>query len=208
MDDIKKMPKRSFNRYEHNGYWKYVEFGLKYKSWDKFRRCVFTSLVAENTGQTRLDFIRLNSIIITNIGMDEKLTQKLVDAGIGHFTDIENIIKLSHQRGRDELVHRSLKELTTKEQLPFKRMKMNQAYYYLQVITHIMFEAYKRDITEDIIPVTSYPNTFRRILIDFAVKFVRHSGQLTMKVREYMMNRLKLDVLWERCQSPPTIAVA
>lgn len=170
------------------------------------RRAVFTSLVAEDNGQTKLDFMRINSIIITNLGMDEKLNQQLQDAGIGHFTDIEQVIRISHSRGKDELVHRSIKELATKEQLPFKNFEMNSAHYYLQVITHIMFESYKRDITDE--AVTSYPNTFRRRLIDFAVKIVSHSGQLTMKVRKFIMNSLKLDELWERCQSPPQITFA
>ena len=206
-DTIRKIPKKSFNRYEHNGFWKYVEFGWQYASWDRMRRAVFTSLVADESGQTKLDFIRVNSIIITNLGMDEKLNQQLQAAGIGHFTDIQQVIRISHNRGKDELVHRSIKELATKEQLPFKSFEMNSAHYYLQVITHIMFESYKRDITAEVIPVTSYPNTFRRKLIDFAVKIVSHRGQLTMKVREFIMHSLKLDVLWQRCQSPPQICI-
>jgi hypothetical protein len=51
-DTIKKIPKKSFNRYEGNGYWKYVELGWQYASWDKMRRAVFTSLVADESGQT------------------------------------------------------------------------------------------------------------------------------------------------------------
>ena len=207
-DTIKKIPKKTFNRYEHNGFWKYVELGWQYASWDRMRRAVFTSLVTEDSGQTKLDFMRINSIIITNLGMDEKLNEQLQAAGIGHYTDIEQVIRISHNRGRNELVHRSLKELATKEQLPFKNFEMNSAHYYLQAITHIMFESYKRDITDEVIPVTSYPNTFRRKLIDFAVKIVSHGGQLTMKVREFIMHRLKLDELWLRCQSPPQICVA
>ena len=82
---------------------------------------------------------------------------------------------------------------------------MNEAYYYFQVITHIMFESYKRDITSDIIAISSYPNTFRRKLIDFAVKIVSHGGIVKMRVREIMMRGLKLDELWERCQRPPVI---
>jgi len=208
LNDIKRIPKKLFSRYEHNGFWKYIEVNICYKSWKCSRRAVFTSLVAEESGQTKLDFMRINSIIITNIGRDEKLNQQLADAGIGHFREARQVIRISHNRGRDELVHRSLKELATKEQLPFKRFKMNEAFYYLQVITHIMFEAYKRDITADIISVTCYPNTFRRSLIDFAVKIVKHSGIIIIKVREFIMSSLKLDELWLRCQSPPVITFA
>jgi hypothetical protein len=205
MNDIKRIPKKLFSRYEHNGFWKFIEVNIWYKSWSRSRRAVFTSLVAEESGQTKLDFMRVNSIIITNLGTDEKLNQLLQAADIGHFTDIEQVIRISHNRGRDELVHRSLKELAAKEQLPFKRFEMNEAFYYLQVITHIMFESFKRDVSADVIPVTSYPNTFRRKIIDFAVKIVKHSALLTMKVREFIMNSLKLDELWQRCQSPPVI---
>ena len=207
-ETIKEFPKSSFNKYHKNGYWEYVEFGFRYDSWKKMRRVVFTSFVADENGQSKLDFVRTNSIIITNIGMDKKLNVQLDCAGIGHFRDIEEVIRISHNRGRDELVHRSLKELATKEQFPFKSFKMNGAYYYLQAITHFMFETYKRDVTDQVIPTTSYPNTFRRKLIDFAVKIVSHSDQLTMKVREFIMNSFQLDKLWERCQSPPVINFA
>jgi Transposase DDE domain group 1 len=208
MNDIKRIPKKLFSRYERNGFWKYIEVKAWYKSWNRSRRAVFTSLVDDDKGQTKLDFMRINSIIITNMGTDKKLNQQLENAGIGHYTDIEQVIRISHNRGRDELVHRSLKELATKEQLPFKRFEMNEAFYYLQAITHIMFESFKRDVSADLIPVTSYPNTFRRKLIDFAVKIVKHSALITMKVREFIMNSLKLDELWLRCQSPPQITFA
>jgi hypothetical protein len=208
LKDIKRIPKKLFSRYKRNGLWKFIEVKIWYKSWKRSRRAVFTSLVADESGQTKLDFMRKNSIIITNLGIDEILNQQLEDAGIDHYTDIEHVIRISHNRGRDELVHRSLKELITKEQLPFKRFEMNEAFYYLQVITHIMFESFKRDISADVIPVTSYPNTFRRKLIDFAVKIVSHSGLITMKVRKFIMNSLKLDELWQRCQSPPVIVFA
>jgi hypothetical protein len=66
------------------------------------------------------------------------------------------IVKKSHQRGADELIHRSIKELATKEQLPFKSFGMNRAYYFLLVIAHFMFEAYKRDVTIEVIPATAY----------------------------------------------------
>lgn len=208
-DQINQMPKELFKSYEQqNGYWKYIEFGWRYASWSKMRRAVFTTLVADESGQTKLDFACTNSIILTNIGMDGALNQQLEFTGIGHLMDIEKVIGLNHSRGKDELVHRSLKELATKEQLPFKNFVMNGVFYYLEAITHLMFESYKRDITNDVISISSYPNTFRRKLIDFAVKIVDHANQKTMKVREFIMNSLKLDELWKRCQSPPVINFA
>ena len=76
-------------------------------------------------------------------GMDEQLTKELIKAGGGKYLEAQGIISLAHRRGANELVHRSIKELATKEQLPFKRMGMNRAYYYLLVIAHFLFEAYK-----------------------------------------------------------------
>jgi len=68
-----------------------------------------------------------------------------------------------------------------------------------------MFESSKRDVTADVILVTSYPNTFRRRLIDFAVKIVKHRGKVTMKVGEIIMSTLRLKELWEGCQRPLVI---
>lgn len=124
------------------------------------------------------------------------------------YFEAETIISLTHERGADELIHRSVKELATKEQLPFQSFGMNRAYYYLLVIVHFMFECYKRDITPDVIPVTAYPNTFRRKLIDFAVKITSRSRYIIMNVTRTIFETIQIDVLWKRCQSPPIIQFA
>jgi len=80
----------------------------------------------------------------------------------------------------DELIHRSIKELATKEQLPFQHIEMNRAYYYLLAVSHFLFESYKRDVTYQVLPINSNPNTFRRRLIDFAVKIVSHYGEIIL----------------------------
>jgi len=84
-------------------------------------------------------------------------------------------------------------------------MGMNCAYYYLLVIAHFLFEAYKRDVTADVLPIVSYPNTFRRNLIDFAVKIVSHGGQIIMKIAKAIYDKLRIEELWKLCQSPPVI---
>jgi len=38
-----------------------------------------------------------------------------------------------------------------KEQLPFKLFGMNAAYYFVQVISHFLFECYKTDVTCDVV---------------------------------------------------------
>lgn len=138
--------------------WKFIEFGNKLKSWKRFRRCIFTKLTLDQRGQYLLDLARPDSAISTNIGMCKEADDKLLAAGGEKYFEAETIISLTHERGADELIHRSIKELATKEQVPFQSFGMNRAYYYLPVIVHFMFECYKRDITPDVIPVTAYPN--------------------------------------------------
>jgi hypothetical protein len=49
-------------------------------------------------------------------------------AGGSQYFEAVTIVRRSHQRGADELIHRSIKEPATKEQLHFKSMGMNRAY--------------------------------------------------------------------------------
>ncbi|PJC58434.1 MAG: IS1380 family transposase, partial [Ignavibacteria bacterium CG_4_9_14_0_2_um_filter_37_13] len=93
------------------------------------------------------------------------------------------------------------------EQLPFQQMGMNRAYYYLLAIAHFLFESYKRDVTYEVFPIKSYPNTFRRQLIDFAVKIVSHGGEIILKVTNEVKERLNIYRLWELCQRQQVIQV-
>lgn len=186
--------------------WRYVEFAGKLKNWDKFRRCIFTTLQCDETGQTEMSFAKPDNIIYTNIGNCPVADRRLREAGGDAYFEAKTIVKKSHQRGADELIHRSIKELATKEQLPFKSFGMNRAYYFLLVITHFMFEAYKRDVTCEILPTASYPNTFRRRLIDFAVKITSHARSISMNVARSAYKYLNIEKLWMLCQSPPPIA--
>lgn len=185
--------------------WKFIEFGNKLKSWTRFRRCIFTKLMMDPSGQLLLNLAKPDSIISTNIGLCKEADDRLLAAGGEKYFEAQTIISLAHERGADELIHRSIKELATKEQLPFKSFGMNRAYYYLLVITHFMFESYKRDITPDIIPITAYPNTFRRKLIDFAVKITSSSRHIIMGVTRTISESINIETLWKRCQSPPEI---
>ena len=206
---LKDLSPDGFGEFRKNkAIWKYVEFGSKLSSWKQFRRCIFTKLHMDQKGQYILDIEKPDSIIYTNIGMCQEADDKLLAAGGQKYFETENIIALSHQRGADELIHRSIKELATKEQLPFKSFGMNRAYYYLLVISHFMFETYKRDITPDVIPVTAYPNTLRRILIDFAAKITTKSRNIILNVTKTVYETINIEQIWERCQSPPKIQFA
>ena len=188
--------------------WRFTEFGARLKSWSKYRRCIFTKLHRDEAGQYVLDFSKPDSIIYTNIGNSPIADQRLMAAGGEHYFETETIVRTSHARGADELIHRSIKEMATKEQLPFKSFGMNRAYYFMLVFTHFLFEAYKQDVTAQVIPITVYPNTFRRMLIDFAVKICSHARHTVMKVTNTMYQNMNVEELWRLCQSPPRIQYA
>ena len=190
-----------------NQVWGYVEFGSKLKTWDKFRRCVYTELSTKKDGQYLLDFHKSDSVIYTNIGINPELDEKLIGTSAQEYFSAEGLIKFSHSKGKGELVHRSLKEFATKEQLPFEKFGMNMVYYYLLVISHFLFETYKADVTAEVVPLKSYPNTFRRQLIDFAVKIVSHSRDIILQVVNTVYNNLKINDLWIKCQTPPQISL-
>ena len=205
-DYVKDLPTNAYGQISKNkAIWRFFEFGGKLKSWDKFRRCIFTNLYRDDTGQYLMDFAKPDSIIYTNIGNSPVADQKLRDAGANHYFEAEAIIKLSHARGADELIHRSIKEMATKEQLPFKQFGMNRAYYFMLVFTHFLFEAYKQDVTADVIPIEVYPNTFRRKLIDFAAKIVSHARNTVLKVSNTIYDTINIELLWNRCQLAPII---
>lgn len=206
---IQELPDETYQEIEKGKItWGYVEIGSRLKSWKKFRRCIFTRLQREETGQLVMSFGKPDNIIYTNIGNCAQADRKLIDAGGIHYFDAETIVRKSHQRGADELIHRSIKELATKEQLPFKSFGMNRAYYFMLVITHFLFEAYKVDVTAQVIPISSYPNTFRRKLIDFAVKIISHSRNTIVKVTQTVYQSTNIEELWRLCQSPPKICFA
>jgi len=211
-DDLKQyvqqIPEESFNTLVKGSQsWQYVEFGNRLKSWKSFRRCIFTTLETEGDGQLNLDFVRSDVFLYTNLGQDQELTKKLIEAGGEPYLDAEKIIGLNHHRGKDELVWRSLKEFATKEQFPFAQFGMNRAYYYFLLMGHFLYEAFKRDVAEEVIPATCYPDSFRRTLIDFAAKVVSTGGQIILKVTRTLFDQLKLTELWRRCQIPEPIPV-
>ncbi len=205
-DYVGQLPDEAFDEISKDKViWRFTEFGARLKSWSKHRRCIFTRLQRDETGQYIMNFGKPDSIIYTNIGNSPIADRRLMAAGGEHYFEAETIVRTSHARGADELIHRSIKEMATKEQLPFKSFGMNRAYYFMLVFTHFLFEAYKQDVTAEVLPVTVYPNTFRRKLVDFAVKITSHARHTVMKVTNTIYQTFDLEELWKRCQSPPKI---
>jgi hypothetical protein len=183
--------------------WSYLEFGDKRGSWKRLRRALFCRPVYEDR-QRLLEFARPDTLIYTNIGTGDKIDDLLRDAGYGNLLDVASLIGCYHGRGFDELVHRALKDFMA-EQLPFKGFRQNTVFYYTALIAFALFEAFKVDVCNSVIPVTAYPTTLRRSLIDVAGKIVSHSGRIVMKVTSAIMTRLRFDKLWDKCTSPPPI---
>jgi len=204
---IKAIPADEYKKFTGSAIWNYFEFGNKLQSWKKYRRAIFTTLEAGENGQLILEFARPDNILYTNLGQDAEFTKLLEKAGKEDLLTADSIISIAHLRGKDELIHRSIKELATQEQLPFQHMEMNRAYYYFLAIAHFLFEAYKRDVTSEVISVNSYPNTFRRQVIDIAVKIVSHGGVIILKVTSEVKERLNIFKLWEQCQNQQIIRV-
>lgn len=202
---VEALPVKSFSSYNQS--WTFVEFGNQLKSWRSFRRCIFTSRETEDDGQLTFEFARPDSVIYTNIGRNKELDDKLVQAGGADYLTAEKIIELDHSRGRAELVHRSEKEFVGREQLPFERFGMNRAFYYFLLMSHFLFETYKRDVTCDVMPVAGYPNTFRRVMIDFAVKIVSTGRNIILKVTQTVYDALKIADLWTLIEGQKSVFV-
>lgn len=110
----------------------------------------------------------------------------------------ERIIETHHSRGRDELVHWALKNFRA-EQLPFQS---SQAYTTV-LVAFFLCEAFKRDISEEVVPETAAATRVGRPMIDFAAKIVRTGGETNLKVSRALCARLRIDELWNRTADPP-----
>jgi hypothetical protein len=185
--------------------WSYARFDYRCESWAKDRsyRALYTRPQYDE-GQQLLEFARPDNIIVTNLERGHEVLKKMTPERQAYWLKDETIILHHHQRGADELPHRALKEFGS-EQLPFKRFAANRAYYYLMVVSFFLFESFKEDNLQDILPITSYATTIRRKLVDFAAKVVLTGRELILKVPAVVMERLDLATLWRRCQAASPI---
>jgi len=183
--------------------WKCAEIFNGRKSWDKERRAIYTVHIMELNQRLLLG---QESIYYTNIGESDVLTKQLKQAGGGDYLEAAAIVKLAHQRGEAELLHRNFKEFGF-EQMPFKKFTSNEAFFYMMVLSFNLYESYKWDVCREtgIVPLTCRPNTFRRRLIDFAGKIVRHGRSCILKVTAAVKERLQLERLWELCNRGPDV---
>ena len=183
--------------------WDYLEFGFRCESWKRFYRAIYTRPVYDDEhDQMLLEFARPENVILTNIGINDNVVKHCSSEQKEHWLDARTLIGSYHQCGKDELTHRGLKDFGF-EQLPFKRFGANTAFYYCMVIAFFLFETFKEDVLHEVIPVTSYATTVRRQVLDIAAKIVKTGHTIILKVSQAIMDRLRLDLLWQKCQNPP-----
>ena len=190
----------------NNGHqeWEYLEFGWRCESWARHYRTLYTRAVTEPNGQRLLDFARPDNVVLTNLGVNPAVLAHATSEERAHWTQPATLIASHHRRGADELPHRGLKDFGF-EALPFKRFPANAAFYYGMLIAFFLSETFKEDVLVEVLPITSYATTVRRVVIDIAAKVVRTGGQVILKVTQTVMTTLRFAQLWARCQSPPPI---
>lgn len=204
-EHVKALPEGAFRRYDNGQQeWDFVEFGDRRGSWDRFRRAIFCVPHYEE-GQRLLSFARPETVLYTNLGTGGRIDDGLRRVGHGHLLEGSQVIQTSHGRGRDELVHRAIKDFAS-EALPFKRFRANAAFYYTILVAFFLYEAFKHDVCAEVVPIEAYPTTLRRTLIDIAAKIVRTGGKIILKVTEGTWARLRLPELWDRSGAPPRFA--
>ena len=204
---VETQPKDQWKTYSNrNQEWAYLEFGYRCESWEKFYRAIYTRLSYEGK-QRLLDFARPDNVILTNIGVNPKvLVNCITKKEERRLTNAETIIESHHMRGADELPHRGLKDFGF-EELPFKRFVPNSVVYYCMLISFFLFETFKEDVLEEVMPIGSYATTVRRKALDFAAKIIGTGRQLILKVNQAVMDNLRFDVLWKRSQIPIPIII-
>jgi hypothetical protein len=202
---VQALPDESWKVYD-NGHqeWEYIEFGYRYDSWRKYYRAIYTRPAYEEQ-QRLLDFARPDNIIVTNLGVNPEVIKGCSAQIRRELIRVESIIRSHHLRGADELPHRGLKDFGF-EELPFKRFSPNTAFFYCMVISFFLFETFKEDVLEEVIPIESYASTVRRKALDFAAKIVNTGREIILKVTQAVMEQLRFGKLWERCQNPIPIS--
>ena len=181
--------------------WQYCEFGDRRSAWKIFRRAIFWRPLMEEK-QFLLPGSRPGTFVYTNLGMGQTIDRHLEEAGLEYQISAEAVIHSYHQRGADELVHRAFKDFAF-EELPFLRFPPNAAFYSMMLLGFFLFEAFNEDVTRPILPVTVYPTTLRRQVVDLAGKIVSHAGKTILKVTATAMTQLRFKDIWDSCLRVP-----
>ena len=184
--------------------WKYYDWNDERKHWTEERRTILCRFDPSGPQQV-FEAFRPLTVLYTNLGMGGTIDERLQACGRGELLDAAAVVKTAHGRGKDELVHRALKEFAF-EELPFQHFAPNAAFYYTMVMAHFLYECFKEDVCADVVPVVSYANTLRRKIMDLAAKIVRHGGQIWIQFTQSAFTAFQLDTLWKKSLSPPRLS--
>jgi len=192
--------------------WTYYERGDRRGTWSRFRRMIYVR-PRRKEGQRKLAFARKDSVIYTNLGRGGPIDRRLKKAGKSSLIRTESVIETHHGRGRDELVHRALKDFGT-ERMPFEDFFQNMAFYSMMLLSFNLYEAFKEDVfgaeetesSEARIPLSCYATRLRREVIDIAGKLVKTGRQVILKVTEATARRLNIEKLFQQVADPPRFA--
>ena len=169
-------------------------------NWKKFRRALFCQPLYEDR-QRRLEFARPDQILYTNLGCGSRVDEQLRAAGLERWLEAEALLEGYHGRGADELGHRALKDFAS-QTLPFKRFPANAAFYYTMLVAFFLYESFKEDVCDPVVPLSCYATTLRRRLLDVAGKIVSHGGRILLKVTTATWEQLQIRRLWEKIGNP------
>lgn len=212
-DEAEKRPSSDWDLYQNGAQeWVYHEKKDRRGTWSRFRRMIHTRLRCKD-GQRKFDFARKDTLIYTNLGLGGPIDRRLEKAGKETLLETTSLIELHHGRGRDELVHRALKDFGT-ERLPFQDFFPNMAFYSTMLVAFNLYEAFKEDglavneekeSSEARIPLSCYARRLRREVIDIAGKLVRTAGRTILKVTEATARRLNIEGLFKQVADPPRL---
>lgn len=102
-----------------------AEPGAGFGRWSKSDSCL---QACREEGKRVFDFARTDTVIYTNLGLSRPTDRRLEKAGRKSLLEAPSLIELHHSRGRDELVHRALKNPQA-ERMPFQDFLPNMAFY-------------------------------------------------------------------------------
>jgi hypothetical protein len=192
--------KNEEKKYKRNkNTWVYADGFDQRGTWEKEYRMIYTRLVIEED-QGLLEFEEYDSVFYTNITVNSDISKKLERAGIENPSSSVFLIQTMHNRAKDELVNRAIEDFGT-AQMPFKRFQPNSAFFYVMILSYLIFTAFKEDIGKDQPIIRMYANSFRRRFIDFAAKIVRTGKMIILKVTNAVVKTFDVFLWWERCNT-------
>jgi len=98
---VKDLPIDAFGKISKDkAVWQFAEFASRLKSWSKFRRCIFTRLHRDDSGQYVMEFGKPDNIIYTNIGNCPVADKRLRAAGGKEWFEAKTIKFFLHKEGK------------------------------------------------------------------------------------------------------------